>query len=1044
MKNKLNKYFLVIITAFALLFSSCSDFFGSDSKEDDVATIRISLGENARTALPSFEKPEEVKKFTLTYVKVDDATEQTKSWVSETTETGKTAYELMTADNDITVEQGKSYTFTLKAYFNSTDESSYYSGSTVNAAGESVPSVEMHSGANEIRFKLSLVALAQAENSGDDKGNLSLTVKDSGSSLSKIEAVVFKKGDSDFEEKETLNKTGLGEGGNAVAFTAGESGTKIEWTAIPVGFYKVMLKFYDANKVQTGYNVQYATIIKDATSRNIEEINANAGKNTVYTIDYAENGKDYVTESGEVSWSFANGATSYGTYSRFSDIILPVAVSDNKLFLGWYITDSAGTLDEKITKIEPNTKAENLTLTPKFIDAKELPELTTVTISDSTGDSAQVGDKLTAVLKDSTDADFTGTVSYQWYRGTTAIEGATSKDYVLTKDDITSGDNKISVKVTQKYTVTEESTGVYSVSETPRTPVEPASSVAVTTGTLSGTISDPLKYNNGTSVLIDDDLSLTNQTATLTDQAGNQITVNLNFATGAKAPSTSGYMNLIASADGYDNKELSNAIFVTVKANPPSTSGLLSTDKPNIPKGSIAFAAENTTLEYTTTGSVETAPGTDSTWSNITTTAFTQPGALWVRVKEIAGTADDSGNKVGFVEKSEPVQVTIAADNQGSLVIINGVSFGDTALKFGNTITATVSYTEVNHNHDDDVDGTLSYKWFYGSGDSWTEISGATAASYTIGTTDAIGKNLKVEVNQAHPNGNNYPVSNSTSGTVEKGTITSSGTLTYSVTAVLGGTLDATKLGGLTYTNQAGTSVSPELSFGNTAVPSGGSSVDVKATLAGYNDLNLSVPISVMSPTPTAIGTYLNTTQGDIPLGYIKFTEDAANAHVQYSTAATATTEDSDWTDAATGKEIPKPDHLYLRIKSYAGTAGTILASAASADLASELISYVGTRSVVIKEVDAQTSAITFDNNDVKVTASGKTLTAAAPTDVTISGWEIPGEETLSDIATVSEDKKTLTFKDSAPNGVYQVILWATRGANTLSATYSVKIGSDN
>ena len=1019
MKNKLYKYFLVLIAVLSMMLSSCSDLFGGDNSNENTSTstVRISLGENARTALPCVENPAEYKKIKFTYQKTG-AELKDLTWTTDDTQT---AYQKMQGAST-SVDTGE-YKFQLFAYFSDSDDASYYESEVITKT--------MEAGENTINFTLTLKELSQTLSTGT--GNLSLTVKDSGSSLSKIEAVVFKKVASDFEKQSDLNK--------AVAFTAGESGTKIEWTAIPVGFYKVMLKFYDANKVQTGYNVQYATIIKDATSRNIEEINANAGKNTVYTIDYAENGKDYVTESGEVSWSFANGATSYGTYSRFSDIILPVAVFDNKLFLGWYITDSAGTLGEKITKIEPNTKAENLTLTPKFIDAKEEPVLDSVTISDSTGDSAQVGDKLTAVLKDSTDADFTGTVSYQWYRGTTAIEGATSKEYVLTKDDVT---NEISVKVTQKYTVTEESEGLYKVTENERTPVEPASSVAVTTGTLSGTISTPLKYNNGTSVLIDDDLSLTNQTATLTDQAGNQITVNLNFATGAKAPSTSGYMNLIASADGYDNKELSNAIFVTVKANPPSTSGLLSTDKPNIPKGSIAFAAENTTLEYTTTESIETAPGTDSTWSNITTTAFTQPDALWVRVKEIAGTADDSGNKVGFVEKSEPAHVTITADNQGTLVIINGVSFGDTALKFGNTITATVSYTEVNHIHDVSVDGTLSYKWFYGSGDSWTEISGATAASYTIGTTDAIGKNLKVEVNQAHPNGNNYPVSNSTSGTVEKGTITSSGTLTYSVTAVLGGTLDASNLTGLTFTDQAGTSVSPRLSFGNTAVPSGGSSVDVKATLDGYNDLNLSVPISVMSPTPTAIGTYLNTTQGDIPLGYIKFTEDAANAHVQYSTAATAPTEDSDWTDAATGTEIQKPDHLYLRIKSYGGTAGTILASAASANLASGLTSYVGTRSVVIKEVDAQTPAITFDNNDVTLTASGKTLTAAAPTDVTISGWEIPGEETLSDIATVSEDNKTLTFKDSAPAGVYQVIIWATRGLNTLSATYSVKIGSGN
>ena len=340
MKNKLYKYFLVLIAVFSMMLSSCSDLFGGDNSNENTSTstVRISLGENARTALPCVENPAEYKKIKFTYQKnVNDAELKSLTWTTDDTQT---AYQKMQGASTL-VDTGE-YKFRLFAYFSDSDDESYYESDVVTQT--------MQPGENTISFTLTLKALNQAPSDG--KGNLSLTVKDSGNSLSKIEAIVYKNESGTFTEQ----TTGLGEGGKAIAFTPGEAGTKIEWADLDVGYYKILLKFYDANGVQTGYNVQYATIVKGATSRNIEEINANAGKNDVYEITYN-------LGAGE---SFAGSATQAGTYSRFSDVVLPLAVADAKLFLGWYKEDDTS-FTNRITKIDKGTRTGGLSLSTRFI-----------------------------------------------------------------------------------------------------------------------------------------------------------------------------------------------------------------------------------------------------------------------------------------------------------------------------------------------------------------------------------------------------------------------------------------------------------------------------------------------------------------------------------------------------------------------------------------------------------------------------------------------------------------------------------------------------
>ena len=1000
MKNKLYKYFLVLIAVLSMMLSSCSDLFGGDNSNENTSTstVRISLGENARTALPCVENPAEYKKIKFTYQKnVNDAELKSLPWTTDDTQT---AYQKMQGAST-PVDTGE-YKFQLFAYFSDSDDESYYESDVVTQ--------KMQPGENTISFALTLKALNQAPSDG--KGNLSLTVKDSGNSLSKIEAVVFKKGESDFEEKETLSKTGLGEGGAA--------GTKIEWADLDVGYYKILLKFYDANGVQSGYNVQYATIVKDATSRNIEEINANAGKNDVYTISYN-------LADGE---SFAGGATQAEKYSRFTDVTFPLVTAEGKLFLGWYETSDTS-FANRITKIENGTRTGDVSLTARFIDAKEEPLLDSVTISDSTGESAQVGDTLSAVLKAGSE-DFEGTVlSYQWYRGETEITGATSSTYKLTPADL---GESISVKVKQKYKVTADASisGLYSVTEGGGEEVA-SSAVTVNAGTLRDSVPSTLKYNGENSVLIGTDLDvskLSSQTTTLKDQAKNDVTVSIVFDTVTTAPESSGYVPLKATATGYTDVVVtgSDAVFIKVKANNPDVTGLLSTNVSSIAKGNIAFASPSTTLEYSTDA---------TSWNAITTTEFVEPSSLKVRVKEVAGTeADTKENKVGYVEASDAVDITIENENKGTFCI-SSVVLGNEALKFGNTIMSSYTFPSA-RTYNADVDGSLSYQWYNGSGDSWSAITGATSASYKIASTDLIGKQLKLVVTQTHKKaGTSTVVEAVSSGNVANGTLSPSGSLSYSETAILGGTLNATKLSGLTFTDQAGTSVSPTLSFESTTVPNGGKSVDVKASLDGYDDLPLSVPITVKSPAPSGIGAYLSNEVSNIPYGRIRFTEAASTANVQYST------DGNSWTSVTGNLEISKPTQLFLRIGQYPGTDGTILASDSSADLAGSLDSYKGNLSLVIKSAESapDSPAISFNNSDVTLTFAERTLTANNLPSGATATWEISGE-TLDDIIATSSDN-SLTFRNDVEAGSYTVILFVERGTNLLSATYIVKIGSN-
>ena len=1018
MKNKLNRNLLVVITAFGLLLSSCSGFLESEQKEEKISTVRISLAQDVRTALPSIKDESDFKKIKLEYQKLD-ADEQPVgapeeiSWETDSTDTDKTAA-LQMSGASIKVSPNTKYKFTLYAYFNANETESYYSGTCKQ---------DMSAGENIINLTLALVKLAPQTGTG----SLSLTVKDSGAgsqnnsadSLKTIKGIIYKKVKSDFVEQTDLAKE--------VDFSVSQ---KVEWENLDAGYYKVRLEFYNADKVQTGYNVQYATIVNGITSKNIEEIDAAASKNQLYSITYdfettSENGSES-TGGG----SFVDNATAPGQYSRFSNIQFSNATKDDYVFLGWYIKDAEGNLGAQIKKNEAGTRTGDITLAPKFFAKKELPELTTVTLSDNSGENPRYRDTLTAVLKDSDGSDFTGTVGYQWYRGEVAIEGATKASYQLTVDDIA---KKISVKVTQKYTVTEDSSisGLYSVAQDLRSPVS-SSAVTVGKGKLSGSYtkrySDLKLIRSPLSAIEEDNSHIKNQ-------VNEVVPVTIRFEEGAVAPNASGWLTMIASAANYDSLTLENAGFVNVKANPISqddANAVLSTDVTHIPIGHVKFVSEITGKQYAITTS---EPDGETGWtSTFAETPFTEPAELYVRKAKVG-----TFNEAGYIAESEPTQVQITDSNRGTLITIKDSSITQSAeIRFGDTVTADLTFNGYTWDgaipYNASKVGAVTYQWYKGSGTELEPISGASGTylgspvSYTITDTSAVGNKITIKFSHTQVNNEDNHSQKSTSETVQKGKLTWTGTLTYAPVAVVGSTLDNSSLTGVTFKNQAGVSVSPELAFVNSTAPDEHKSVEVKASKEGYEDYELTVQVNVKAVVPELSGN-LSTDLQNIPYGYIKFTQAAVDKYLQYSTASTEPQNDEDWTNVTSSFEIPAPEHLYLRI----AQTTNVYASDSSEDLASGLTSYLGNRYIKI-------DSVTFNNPDITLTASGKTLTATVPDDASEVAWSIY-DENLDSIATVNGN--SLTFKDNVQEGTYFVTVKATRGGNVLSATYSIQIGNN-
>ncbi|MGA1978394.1 MAG: T9SS type A sorting domain-containing protein [Bacteroidales bacterium] len=157
--------------------------------------------------------------------------------------------------------------------------------------------------------------------------------------------------------------------------------------------------------------------------------------NDVLTGHYTYSDTEGDLESGS-SYQWSRCATSGGTYANITgetSISHRIAMSEQGMFFRFSVTPKAATGTSPGTTVTTATYAG---------PANSAPYADNVAISGT----ASVGDILTGTYNyHDADTDAEGSSQYQWYRGSTAISGATSLTYSLTSNDV---DNYITFKVT--------------------------------------------------------------------------------------------------------------------------------------------------------------------------------------------------------------------------------------------------------------------------------------------------------------------------------------------------------------------------------------------------------------------------------------------------------------------------------------------------------------------------------------------------------------------------------------------------------------------
>ncbi|MBP5442935.1 MAG: InlB B-repeat-containing protein, partial [Treponema sp.] len=292
MKRRLNFFKLVFAAAF-LIFTSCSGLYTpqSDDSKSGSATLKVSIRDEMRTALPEFDMD------SLTYIYLnywnDDDYETVGSW-SSVDEMKKSVLPFKTG----------TYKFALVALTNSAMFSEQKEYTIV-------------SGSNSISFAPRLSALGDIISG---KGNLDIKLRFNDSHVRKITAGLY-------STEETMIP---GYNDEELAI---QSGGKIEYlkegeNSVPAGNYIVIFKFYaDNEKTQLlGTYREYASIMNGLTSKSDCVVDS---LGNLFTIRYDLGGG-----------SFTNGYTAPGSYTRHTDtIILPPEEKISRpgyTFAGWY------------------------------------------------------------------------------------------------------------------------------------------------------------------------------------------------------------------------------------------------------------------------------------------------------------------------------------------------------------------------------------------------------------------------------------------------------------------------------------------------------------------------------------------------------------------------------------------------------------------------------------------------------------------------------------------------------------------------------------
>ena len=1067
-----SKIFALSLAFSALLSFSCGDIAEDSENTPAVKTaqsgkaiITVSAERsNARTALPNYAVAD-FDSFTLKGYKAESGTsypaEATEEWpFSASTGTPSAYAQLTNFSEEVDVGNWK---FTLEGEKSGTK----YSGDCEVAVSTDNPNTVL-------KFTLELSAINQT-------GMGDVVIKASADGVVAITATI---------------------GENTQALSSGST----TFTGLNAGSYIVILKFYEdaAKTLLIGTLSESAIVTGGGTS--VSEI-ALGNLDSSYAIKYYDDNTELTVLTP-------------ASYTRFAEATLPVAnvvKKDGYVFCGWH-TNSALS-DEVSTSILKGEVGEK-TFYAKWIEEAETKELKKVTV----GGEPAVGQTLSAKLwaNDEGTEEFAGSVkSYKWYSKTssetttdwTAIDNEAGSTYLVKASD---GGKLFKVEVVRKYNKVELGvSGNYDVTETSEeaSSISGETSTAVAAGTLDKitfSVTD-LTYSEVAEVGSTLDASkLSAQNATIKDVNGNEVQVTLGFASGTTAPSGTSAVAITLTAEGYTTAEIENAVTINVKAKKPTDeegdayrlSTLLKKEGDGtenspytIGKGYIRFDSAVSELEY----NVESS--TADSWSDVTTEEFVKPSSnkVYVRVKATEN-----------VQASDVAEISVVDGNIGKLEKLVKVELPTetetpSVFKYGQTVAAKSYSSEIDSTAEsglkyNELSTGVTYQWYWSATDTstgtWTAITGATESSFKIEdtlsgttyTTDLVGKYLKVEATQVNPNDSANPFKVYAISPVVVGALLYSAagapSLVYansesvvvgqtlsvdSITTSDGGALDLTKLAVNTENTAVGTNgVTVALKFAaGVAAPEGKSNVSVTAYAHGYADLEIPVLVTVRAAEPDTakLGTWLSKDVSAITYGYIKFTDAAAAAHLQYATAASP--EESDWADVE-ANEVLKGDKLWLRVKEYKATGETdrsygsdetleVIASSA-VDLTSSAYSstYTGTRSIKVISVTGDNAELALAANGLTITATpskaGDTITRWEVDGVTVSGdWTLYGNSSIASVSTTTNTNDTLTFDSSKitkTNGVttarYQVTVYGTRtttnGSVTLTTTLTVDV----
>ena len=676
MKAKLKKNILFLISTFALLFASCTDFNagGDDSEKVDFGSgygsIRISLDDNARTAYPLINDYDE---WTWTLKGTTDSPSATDAnWVTiKTWEAGTDAgiktqldnnsigvrygrwHMVLSAEKIVTVDDGNGGTEkkTVTKY-----------SATGRVDSETEPTIVIIENAVATVVVDFHLVLTEIDTEVEGTGKLSINVDYTSSAVKRIEGALFQVPSA---------------GGDLVLVTEDDgqtpkypftvlTGNKYTLSDVPAGKYVAAFNFYDAltggNKLNANPYEEYVYVVKDNTSESTVTVQS---LDDVYSITYVP----------------APSVSATGSFTRHSEkITLPAAQksdgsneldSASKLFCGWFETsDYSGT---PITEIPAGSRG-NRTFYGKYVNAAEaeaLPELTLdyldngIAESDTTNQNKpKVGN--TIVLGTAINS----TCTYQWYSidGETEsnISGATTNSYKLTSDKI---GKKIGLRVSKTYSVADVTEGSQVIYHTVAAGTENASAVLKSSGEdaviTAGTLDlEGINIQYGGKVIAGNKPSKSSLVLSgiLKDIYGNTISNSLlkgDFED-YSALSASKKLNVTISVDGYTIASgTDTSVYITVQKSAPSGVGLK--DSTDLESGTVAFNDATVAmagLQYST--------NSGSIWNPVTAEPFVAAIGSSIRLRY--GESGSVGQE-GYTMASEYIEITVLAKNVGGNIV---------------------------------------------------------------------------------------------------------------------------------------------------------------------------------------------------------------------------------------------------------------------------------------------------------------------------------------------------------------------------------------